>query len=337
MITLRYTWLFLSVLILSLVMSSSIASSSKPVQAELASDVNTMLSWLPTDTETVIVAQGTFEIKPFRKREQTDFLEAAQSFPLNLFHGLQKGFLLEKLKEQKVIVALEGSRRVRYPHGASGSLALFEGCEIMRFGEASNSALQAAFDALLKKASKRILLAGQKVAVLEENRYTDVWSSFIAQPEPGLLLLATNQSYLQEMLARMHLKAENRALPEALPEWLHVDIKAPVWAVRHYRQENAAEDPSSPLGQNVIGFVDPEAVGFTFWYSERFATVRYLSKAKNVVQLATHVGYALSEKPSPKIEQVEPGVVEISTEVNNENIYSVWLVLMAYLGHVIFL
>src|SRR5690606_41943945 len=66
---------------------------------------------------------------------------------------------------------------------------------------------------------------------------------YLCQPQPGLLVCATNRSYLAEVLERMQQPAKMRAFPKDLPEWKHVDVKASVWGLRHYRPDRAENAP----------------------------------------------------------------------------------------------
>ena len=170
----------------------------------------------------------------------------------------------------------------------------------------------------------------------------DDWSIFICRPKAGVLLCATNKEYLESTLKRMDGKAEKRAVPADLPEWTHVDVKAKVWGIRHYRKEIAKTDPTSPLRSKAAANVpDPAAVCFVFWYNpgaDKMVHARYLSGAKNAVELATKGWNHPSEKFEPKIEQAKPGAVEISASVAEEKApHMFMLVLLMHLGHGVYL
>src|SRR5437667_5137852 len=116
----------------------------------------------------------------------------------------------------------------------------YQGAHLVQFEPAAEKAVAKAFQACLKKAEKKIQLAGQQVAVFTEKKTDDdPWTCFVAQPKPSLLICATDQAYLEVILSRASGKAGKRALPDDLPEWKQVDTKAAVWAIRHYRKETA--------------------------------------------------------------------------------------------------
>lgn len=56
---------------------------------------------------------------------------------------------------------------------------------------------------------------------------------------PEILLCATSDAYLKELLERVDIPPADRALPDALAEWKHIDPSAPAWMIRHIPHENA--------------------------------------------------------------------------------------------------
>jgi hypothetical protein len=217
-------------------------------------------------------------------------------------------------------------------------MMLYQGCHILQFEPAADRAIQKAFRTCQDKAEKKIELEGEQVAVFTEQLENDVWSYFVSRPRPGILICATDQSYLAEVLKRVARKPERRALPADLPEWKHVDVKARVWSVRHYRKEYAEKDYTSPLSPRVPAQVsDPAAVGFVFWYSadsDKVVRARYLSGARDALKFATRWWHHPTEGLTPELRQVAAGVVEIVTPVTEEETAGfVLLLLMQTLGH----
>jgi hypothetical protein len=295
---------------------------------------------LPEDTETLIVVPLGFELpklEPITKDEKTnnttiDVSEAIQFLPTGQLFNLKDELFHKELAGQKVLCVVEGSRRFTRP-GEFG-LMPYEGCHIVMFDPDADDTLKKAFRAGEEKADKKIELADVRVAIFTEKQNCDTWSFFVCRPRPGILICATNQEYLEETLKRIDKPHARRALPSDLPEWKHVDVKARVWAIRHYRKDFAKEDPSSPLNP---GGNDPDAVGFVFWIagdSGNVANVRYLSRAKDALKIATTAWDHKSEGVSAKIKQGEKGVVEIAISIlKDENAAMFLFVLMMHLGH----
>jgi hypothetical protein len=294
--------------------------------------VDEALRWLPVDVETVIVSQGSFEI-PF---EQEGPGPTFQGLPFGLLGTIREGKLVAQLKQKKVNFAVEGSRRFRSPKGLG--LMPFEGCQIVQFERGTSDSVKAAFRWCMENADAKKLLAGQKVAIFRERLDKDDWTLLVAHPQSRILLFATDLAFLEELLKRMDGEPRGRALPEDLSEWDHVNVNAPVWAVRHYRQEAAADDPSSPLGPAAAANrPDPGATGFVFWYDPKSPgplTARYISKGPNAEQLIKEVWRQPAEGLIPQIEYVAPGVAEISAKAGAKDGWEMFLfVLLGYLGH----
>jgi hypothetical protein len=53
----------------------------------------------------------------------------------------------------------------------------------------------------------------------------------------NVLLSASSDRYLESVLRRVDEAPAERALPDNLPEWKHIDFGAPVWIVRHVPQD----------------------------------------------------------------------------------------------------
>ncbi len=297
-----------------------------------------VLEWLPEDTETVVVAPGPFNL-PKQAMERIDFHEVAPLLAAGSLPDPQDELLRKELGEHKVLCAVEGSRRFTAPRDLG--MMPYQGCHVLQFESAADDAVRKAFRAFLAKAEKKIDLAGEPVAVFTKKQQADVWTYFVVRPRPGVLICATDQGYLEETLKRIGRKPKNRALPADLPEWKHVDVKARVWAIRHYRKEFADKDPSSPLRPGgAWGRPDPSAVGFVFWYNpdDRLARVRYLSGAKDAIRIAERAWKHPSQALTPKIRQVAPGAVEITTALSQEEAAATfYLILFGCLGHAIYL
>jgi hypothetical protein len=301
-----------------------------------------LLEWLPEDTETLVVSPLGFEIpkpeaepkdeKP--KDEKIDYSQAFQVLPTGPLFNLKDELLGKELTGLKVLCVVEGSRRFTAP-GELGMMP-YEGCHILRFDPEADDALKRVVLACQKKADKKIEVAGVPVAEFTEKQERDTWTYFVCRPRSSILICATNREYLEETLKRIDGKPSKRALPADLPEWKHVDTKARVWAIRHYRKETAKEDPSSPL--HPAGD-DPAAVGLVFWMdmdSRNVAQVRYLSGAKDALKIATGKWEVLGL--TPKIKQGMAGAIEISASIAKDETAAMFLfALIMHLGHGILL
>jgi hypothetical protein len=219
----------------------------------------------------------------------------------------------------------------------------YEGAHLVQFDPAAEDAVRKAFLACLEKTPKQVEMAGQKVAVFTVKADRGSWTYLIAQPKPCLLVCATDQSYLEEVLKRASGKPGKRALPDDLAEWKQVDRKARVWAVRHYRKETTGQDASSPLGERHLVPHDPDAVGLVLWYNadaDKSVRVRYLSGAKGIRELVNETWNKYAQKGfEHQINPVGPGCVEIvvTKEALDKADKILWIGLMGCLGHYVYL
>jgi hypothetical protein len=128
-------------------------------------------------------------------------------------------------------------------------------------------------------------------------------------------------------------------MPPDLPEWKYVDVKADVWAIRHYSKADAANDPTSPLQDHPsAGRPDPDAVGLAFSYDRprQRATAYYLTHAKDAVTLATGHWSTTMDTSRPTVVETAKGVVRISDPVDHTRAAAAfYFLLMGYLGHAV--
>jgi hypothetical protein len=178
------------------------------------------------------------------------------------------------------------------------------------------------------------------VAVFEGKSEEDLWTTYIVFPKPNVAIAATNEDYLREVLARIDGKRGERALPETLPEWKHVNTSAQFWAVRHYRITGAETDPTSPFNRTWGKTPDPQAIGLTFSLDldkSTTATITYLSGDENGLQrfqkkYFTERGPAVTQMRI-QYREVEPGALEGAYDVEQiESADSFVFVLEALLG-----
>jgi hypothetical protein len=188
-------------------------------------------------------------------------------------------------------------------------------------------------------------IAKQEVFVFQKKQEQDQWTFFIAHPKPNILLAATDSKYLEEVLKRMALKGKpkTRALPENLPEWKHVDLKARYWGIRHYDKGNAAQDPTSPLvkERRPANNPDLQAIGFVFTLDpvkENVARMKYLSGNERAGPIAAGSWTHPEEELVPKVIEKTKGVIEISVDLKKPRTRGIFLlVLLAALGHGIYI
>jgi hypothetical protein len=318
-------------------------SPTKPTQklsAGIAADQ--ILEWLPSDTETVIVSRGPFQVHiPDREAGANgpQLVPVLEILPAT-FLTTRKGALMKPLIGQTIALAVEGSKRFRSPRQLG--MMPFDGCQFIVFQNKLGSAGDE-FIAILRKAGKVEQIEGHEVVAIDEKIEEDVWHLLFARPRPDLLLCATDRGYLIEVFRRMQRKAAISAFPASLPEWKQVDTQARFWAIRHFRAGNV-NDVTSPFqgGTGGPNPLDRQAVGLTFSYDPNQGTVariRYLSGNKDALPLTREAWNLprmnLASKP-PEVRQLGPDVVEILLQTKGKDASGFLFALMTALGHAVF-
>jgi hypothetical protein len=257
-------------------------------------DVQQVLSWLPPDTETVIVARdftlpdlATLQKSRTYKQEWLFASLALRMWGINTP-------LADYFKNQKVLLAAQGSRKFRSPK--SLGFMPFEGCTLIVFAEGMDDRAEQYFKATSNAALSVEEIEGHKIAIFQDRSESDTWTTLVGFAGPNVLLVATHSNYLREMLFRIKGKNGPKALPETLLEWGYVDVNAQFWGLRHFDRAGRDEDPSSPFWDPSkfvkSPWTDEQAVGLTFNYdpaTEKGPTITYLSgnpsAAKEILSL----------------------------------------------------
>jgi len=313
-----------------------------------------VLAWFPSDTETLLVANRPFWMSNFQIGQEVytnhtvtseELEKHFEGMTLQLFNS-RNGLLAKHLRGKKVLLALEASRHFRPPVGL-GELP-FEGCAVAIFRDD----LDEQRDAFMKEAGQKAIrieeIEGQKVAVFEEPSEQDIWKSYIAFPQKGVVLAATNEQFLREMLSRMRGPERERALPSSLPEWKYVNTRAQFWGLRHFDKQQAKADPTSPFGgKKSANLPDDGAIGLTYQCNpgeERKATLTYLSGSGAEVGKIEESRFPSSSEPEDTAglhiqrRELQRGVIQSTYDLSRSGPLNwFFLVFMGTVGHAIYL
>jgi hypothetical protein len=281
---------------------------------------------------------------PGREESDHEVEDTFKDLPLTLFsfhHGLLGNFF----KGDKILLAVLGSRHFRPPSGLG--MAPFEGCAIGVFASDITGHANSFMEDTPKGTLRMEQIEGHHVAVFQEKVEEDTWTTFVAFPKPNIAVAASNKEYLREVLSRLNGKGGERALPDTLSEWKHVNTRAAFWAVRHYDKKHAAMDPTLPIGGGRAGnLTDDKAIGLTFSFdpaNSKTATITYLSGDKNIFQNVQKNLFPLESEPGARemhirYREVERGIVEGSYDLTHiESAELLVFLLEGLLGHAIYL
>jgi len=251
--------LFLSFLTCSISSSQEqIASKDGRVPASnLPTQLQEIMWWIPTDTETLIVDQ-----KP------TVYLSRGADEPeqLTLIGMLESYYnlpLARRLGGKKIILQVDAGRRFRTPT----HLGLMP-CEcvlitVFRENISDDFKLLSADSGWQNQTfmDKRILYFKKQI---EDH----VWEFSLSLPQPNIMVISTHRPYLEDLLKRVDKRVGGRAFPEYLPEWKYLDVTARTWGLRHFSNKNDRSDPTSPRsGLTGWRIEDSDGAGLVFYMS----------------------------------------------------------------------
>lgn len=324
---------------------SAFADEPKP-ESETGSEseqrLKQTLEWLPFATETIIAAQGPFQVRasitnpdPPPKQKLSDMLESWSLTPL---HSLRKGKYLKTLAGQNVLLSLEGARHFRHPF--SLGLAPYDGCHILVFDDKFPEVGDQLMKQISRDTKRKYHHDGQDLFAFDEQFEEDRWTIFVARPQPNVLLCGTDRGFVSVVLSLMADKKRPPNLPKLtdLPEWKHVDTKARFWAIRHFDPGNASNDPTTPLTPYRRGANNPDlqAIGITFSFDPAHESqkliLRYLSKNQDRQAVLKH------HWQPPIMKELENDVTEFAYLVpDGVTIPNFDLLFLMAFGHAIFI
>jgi hypothetical protein len=264
--------------------------------------------------------------------------------PLTLL-GLDEVGLGGLLASETVRLAVEGSRHFRSPTHLG--LMLYEGCEIAVFTRDLNNQRDSFMKTVRDSGTHIVQIEGATVAEFKVGIEDDTWTVMVAFPMPRVVLVATDETYLREVLRRMRGARGTRALPASLPEWKYVRTNSSVWGLRHFdKTEQIDDDPSTPLSkQRAANIPDHDAIGVAFYIeppSRKLAHVAYLSGSRAREILSAVLGPVSSSPQDISVPSqaftVAPGVIECTVPMETPHTAIDLLFLLSGLfGHAIYL
>jgi len=250
-----------------------------------ASDrVNDVLTWLPSDTETLLVYQEPFVISA-EDSPAMFYGRPARLYATDRLMALNEGQLYRQLQGRTVRLLAAGLRNMR--SRGVGVPSLMPEADVAYFYFFAEPLdpdllgvpeLSVEKQSLWRRTAKIDVNGPLKAGVRERSQRED--ETWLALPRPDLLVAASSRDFQIEILGRIARGPSTRALPSSLPEWPQVDRKAGFWGLRHYSDPEARHDNSNPRGKDSeAAQSDAKALGATvqFDMDNNVVEVRYLS------------------------------------------------------------
>jgi hypothetical protein len=293
--------------------------------SELADSI---LDWLPADTETLVVAQEPFSIT---KQDQTGIptaLRLAQDYVLGLLAVAENEKLAEALLGRTIRLAALGARRFEnHPPLQNDVLPLgmiaYQGCAVYAFAEPLP-------EAILSRPSDDSVI-GHRVWISKgtQNDRPNSDTYLVSLLQPDLMTVCNNREFFQEIVSRKGIPREARALPPELPEWKHLDRTAPLWAICHYRPDgllvHLLDRSDAGSGSEATG------VAVEFGLASGVTRARMISKSDPWMGFADNAEF----HGAAKSRKVADGVWELSISDNPEAANMTAFALMGMVGFVV--
>ena len=266
---------------------------------------DSILSWFPADTETVLVAQQPFMIKaPDQNRIPTP-LEMAQAYAGTALSSAERGSFLRSLTGHTIRLAVVGAKHFGESNPNSDSdrdglgMIPHQGCAVY--------ALTEPLPATIIARPPDDSITGRRVWTSKGSKDDGQGNEmhFVSLLRPDLMLACNHREFFHEVVSRMDSPPHPRiALPESLPEWKHLDRTAPVWALSHYSQTGGL------LAAALPGVGDSGATGITaeFGGATAPARARMLAARDPWKELVTNPAFGGAFKSG----EASPGIWEVS-------------------------
>jgi len=316
------------------------------IQAETETvTVEKVLSWLPGNTESIVVAEsfifdskidGDMSLVP-----EFQLLTLAAFFVPGRDGPNKTGPIAKAMEGAGLRFGLKAGRQFRHKGGV-GPIS-YEGCDIAVFDDAK--IVDKVWKTVEKLLGKRVQNMSVIAVVLEEEIEGIKWTYYLARPRDKVLLCASNETYLKEIVKRME-GAEQSNFLEAIrirDEWKVVEREdSLVWCIRIFRPENAMLDPGSPLNKsNALGpFQDRSARGSGFSLAKDRKTLLawYLGGAKDCMENGRRIWMPPQSGIGGKAKLVEEGIVRLAIDLSRlSDSVSITFIARCMTGHLVFL
>jgi hypothetical protein len=288
--------------------------------------VDEVLTWLPEDTEALIVYEDPFVINASDSISDFDG-QPGRRYTSDRLMALNGGKLYSSLAGVTVRLVAAGIKTIRDRSVGSDVTATptpMQGAETAYFyflAEPCDPSVLGAPDQTIGGHSAWLgtatVDAGAPIGTRERPTREDrTWLTFAS---PSLLVMSNSLEMVGLLLQRVTHGSQRQALPGNLAEWAEVDRGADFWGLRHYSDPGDHRDMSNPRSNlNPARQRDPLAIGVTvrLYAASRDLEIRYLSDA---VQLPRFI----DGPPTPqfKAKQVRTGLWDVTSNIHDRGDY----------------
>jgi len=277
-------------------------ASARSLEIRTLSDV---LPILPEQTDSILVAQGPYQLPedPHRLDDpdalsDADVFRALVTWSINLN---DPGYL-EPLAHRDLRMAIVATRHRATSHTPEEP----DFIEIVVLADRRGFDLFGSAEGCATYPHGHLLIEGFDVRVVDD----DDFPLLFVQPAPQLIVLANDQDLLRETLEGLRdARDHKRSVVESSRLWDFVDIHAPVWGIRQFR-----EDADAELSTKLTG--GPKAVGISMEFVGRddvWAKITYELERSQVLTttgLGEFLGFSTLGLSTSEASELRPGIVQ---------------------------
>ena len=245
-----------------------IAQRDSVLRGASAERINQVLSWLPTDTETIVVAQQPFKLVERDQNVEPAALAMAQGYVLHLLAAGDEGRFLKPLEGSTIRFSVVAARNfaVHQPDKNDSiplGMIAWEGCAVYGFATPIPAELFPKQPDTVIAAHQVWTTTGKDYDSTETGGATERSGTYLATLlQPDELLACNDRGFFSWVLDRLSASTKGSQF-ESWPEWKQVDRSAPLWGMRHLRAHSAESDPTDIRTGGMLGFTDDKAIGIT--------------------------------------------------------------------------
>jgi len=240
--------------------------------------VDTILNWLPENTETVVVAQEPFTISESNPNTEPGALTEARGYILGLLDAANQGKLFHALEGRTLRFALlTGRKFANHPTDRNNVLPLgliaYQGCATYAFAKPVAE--------MASSGRPGTVIAGKQVWVSKGREYEPTrdadqrWATYlVALLSPDLILVCNDRDFFSSVVSRMTTRPVKQAFPPSLSEWKQMNRSAPFWGFRHFLPQPADTDPTDPRKGSLPEITDAGAMGVVMQLGVRTDGIR---------------------------------------------------------------
>ncbi len=328
----RLAWLLLCA-------SALLAQQGNALARDNTDPLDRLISALPDDTETIVVAEQPFSLSPPKQTRVPDALTVSRSYILNLLAAVDNGKLFPAFSERRLrFGVLVGRNFANHPPDASKALPLgliaYQGCSVYAFANPiPPSAIS--LPAVVQGARQVWHAEGKQYTqpVDAKSQNEEYWLTLLA---PDVLLACNDGNFFSSVLANWDTSA--RTSFRQLPEWKRVNRSAPVWGFRHFRAQPAATDPTDPRKEGLLGAKLEGAVGVIFEVGSPSGTVHALWESTSDTNPWTELSNSPDMHGAATVRAAGDGAWELSLTDNQSGAGALSVfAIMAFLGFAVLL